>query len=59
MGTSAALIALLVTNNTRPRFLPEPIGFEAGTVMQMTTVMTVANDATADTFSFFVAVSIQ
>ena len=59
MGTSASLISLLVTNNTSPRFLPEPVGFEAGTVMQMTTVMTVANDATADAYIFYVAVSIQ
>ena len=59
MGTSASLISLLVTNNTRPRFLPEPVGFEAGTVMQMTTVMTVANDATIDPYIFYVAVSIQ
>ena len=58
-GTSSSLISLLVTTNTTPRFLPEPIGFEAGTVMQMTTVMTVANDATADAYIFYVAVSIQ
>ena len=33
--------------------------YEAGTVMQMTAVMTVDNDGTADAYIFYVAVSIQ
>ena len=59
MGKTPPLSALLVTNNTRPRFLPNPIGFEAGSIVRMFTNSTIANDATADSIKFYVAVSIQ
>jgi len=59
MGTSTSLGALLVTSNTRPRFLPQPIGFEAGSIVTMETITTIANDTDADSIKFYVAVSIQ
>ncbi len=59
MGQTPPISALLVTNNTRPRFLPSPIGFEAGSIVRMFTSTVIANDATADSIKFYVAVSIQ
>ena len=59
MGTTPPLSALYVANNTRPRFLPSSIGFEAGSIVRMFTATTIANDGTADAIKFFVAVSIQ
>lgn len=59
MGKTPPLSALLVTNNTRPRFLPNAIGFEAGSIVRMFTNSTIANNATADSIKFYVAVSIQ
>lgn len=59
MGSTPPLSALLVSNNTRPRFLPSSIGFEAGSIVRMFTSSTILNDATNDTIKFFVAVSIQ
>ena len=59
MGTTPPLSALLVSNNTRPRFLPSSIGFEAGSIVRMFSNTSIANDATADAIKFFVAVSIQ
>ena len=59
MGSTPPLTALLVTNNTRPRFLPQPVGFEAGSILRMYSNTTILNDSTADTLAFFVAVSVQ
>jgi hypothetical protein len=59
MGKTPPLSSLLVTNNTRPRFLPNPIGFEAGSIVRMFSNTTIANDGTADSVKFYVAVSIQ
>jgi len=59
MGTTPPLSALLVSNNTRPRFLPSSIGFEAGSIVRMFSNTSIANDGTADAIKFFVAVSIQ
>ena len=59
MGTTPPLSALLVSNNTRPRFLPSSIGFEAGSIVRMFSNTSIANDATIDAIKFFVAVSIQ
>ena len=59
MGTTPPLGAMLISNNTRPRFLPNPIGFEAGSILKMFTNTTVDNDATADSIAFYCAVSIQ
>lgn len=59
MGSTPPLSALLVTNNTRPRFLPQPIGFEGGSIIRMFTNTTIANDTAADSIKFYVAVSIN
>ena len=59
MGTSTSLGALLVTSNTRPRFLPQPIGFEAGSIVTMETITTIVAGVGADSIKFYVAVSIQ
>lgn len=59
MGSTPPLSAMLVTNNTRPRFLPSPIGFEGGSIIRMFTNSTIVNDGTADSIKFFVAVSIS
>jgi len=59
MGTTPPLSALLVSNNTRPRFLPSSIGFEAGSIVRMFTSTTILNNAVADAIKFYVAVSIQ
>ena len=58
MGISASLISLLVTNNTRPRFLPTPIGYEAGSILTIQAITTTDNNATADDTDFYVAVDI-
>ena len=58
MGTSASLLSLLVTNNTRPRFLPQPIGFEAGSIVSMEAVTTTVIVG-VENLRFFVPVSIQ
>ena len=50
---------IFVPSNTRPRFLPQPIGFEAGSIVTMETITTIANDTSADSIKFYVAVSIQ
>ena len=50
--------SMLITNNTRPRFSPQPIGFEAGSIIRMFTLTTIDNDATADSIKFFVAFTI-
>ena len=58
MGSTVPLSTELVTNNTRPRFLPSPIGFEAGTILSATATSTIDNDATVDNIKFFVSVDI-
>ena len=58
MGITTPLSALLITNNTRPRFLPTPIGYEAGSIVTMQAITTVTNNATADAITFYVAVDI-
>ena len=59
MGTSSSLAELLVTSYTRPRFLPQPIGFEAGSIVTMETITTIVAGVGADSIKFYVAVSIQ
>jgi hypothetical protein len=49
---------VLITNNTRPRFSPQPVGFEGGSIVRMFTHTTIANDTVADSIKFFVAISI-
>ena len=57
-GTSTGISALLVSNNTRPRFLPRPIGFAGGDILSMQAITAIDNDATVDNIKFFVAVDI-
>jgi len=52
------LSSVLITNNTRPRFSPQPVGFEGGSIVRMFTHTTIDNDSTADSIKFFVAISI-
>ena len=58
MGTSTGISALLISNNTRPRFLPKPIGFAGGDILSMQAITAIDNDATVDNIKFFVAVDI-
>jgi hypothetical protein len=58
MGTSGVLSTSLVTNNTRPRFLPSPIGFEGGTILSMQCISTVDFVTAIETGKFYVAVDI-
>ena len=52
------LSSMLITNNTRPRFSPQPIGFEGGSIIRMFGTSTVINGGAASTANFFVAISI-
>jgi len=52
------LSSMLITNNTRPRFSPQPVGFEGGSIVRMFAHTTIANDTSADSIKFFVAISI-
>ena len=58
MGITTPLSALLISNNTRPRFLPTPIGYEAGSILTIQAITTTDNNATADNTDFYVAVDI-
>ena len=58
MGVTTPLSALLISNNTRPRFLPSPIGYEAGSILTIQAITTVDNNSTADAIVFYVAVDI-
>lgn len=58
MGSTVPLSTELITNNTRPRFLPTPIGFEAGTILSMEATTTIDNDTAVDNLKFFVSVDI-
>jgi hypothetical protein len=53
------LSSMLITNNTRPRFSPQPIGFEGGSIVRMFATSTVVNGGAISTATFFVAISIQ
>ena len=52
------LSAMLITSNTRPRFSPQPIGFEGGSIIRMFGTSTVLNGAAASNIQFSVAISI-
>ena len=58
MGTTGVLSTSLVTNNTRPRFLPAPIGYEAGTIITIQCISTVNYGTALETGKFYVAVDI-
>ena len=58
MGITTPISALLISNNTRPRFLPTPIGYEAGSILTIQAITTTTNSATADAITFYVAVDI-
>ena len=52
------LSSMLITNNTRPRFSPQPIGFEGGSIIRMFATSTVLNAGAASTATYYVAISI-
>ena len=59
LGTTGVLSTSLVTNNTRPRFLPSAIGYEAGTIITIQCISTVNYGTALETGKFYVAVDIQ
>ena len=52
------LSSMLITNNTRPTFSPQPIGFEGGSIVRMFATSTGLNAGAATLATFFVAISI-
>ena len=52
------LNAMLITSNTRPRFSPQPIGFEGGSIIRMFATSTIVNGAAVSNIQFSVAISI-
>jgi hypothetical protein len=52
------LNAMLITSNTRPRFSPQPIGFEGGSIIRMFATSTVLNGGAISNIQFSVAISI-
>tara|TARA_R110002051_G_scaffold77234_1_gene140700 strand:+ start:26 stop:448 length:423 start_codon:yes stop_codon:yes gene_type:complete len=52
------LSTMLITNNTRPRFSPQPVGFEGGSIIRMFATSTGLNAGAATLATFFVAISI-
>ena len=52
------LSAMLITSNTRPRFSPQPVGFEGGSIIRMFATSTVVNAAAISNIQFSVAISI-
>ena len=52
------LNAMLITSNTRPRFSPQPIGFEDGSIIRMFATSTVLNGGAVSNIQFSVAISI-
>ena len=52
------LSAMLITNNTRPRFSPNPIGFEGGSIIRTFATSTVLNGGAISTATYFIAISI-
>ena len=52
------LNAMLITSNTRPRFSPQPIGFEGGSIIRMFATSTVVTAGAPSPIQFSVAISI-
>ena len=52
------LSSMLITNNTRPRFSPNPIGFEGGSIIRTFATSTVLNAGAISTATYFIAISI-
>ncbi len=52
------LSSMLITNNTRPRFSPNPIGFEGGSIIRTFATSTVLNGGAITTATYFIAISI-
>ena len=50
--------AMLITSNTRPRFSPQPVGFEGGSIIRMFTTSTILNGGAISNIQFSVAISI-
>lgn len=56
---SPPLSAMLITSNTRPRFSPNPIGFEGGSIIRSFAISRVLNGGAISTATYFIAVSIM
>lgn len=56
---SPPLSAMLITSNTRPRFSPNPIGFEGGSIIRSFAISRVLNGGASSTVTYFIAVSIM
>ena len=52
------LSSMLITNNTRPRFSPQPLGFEGGSIIRTFATSTVVNGGAISTATYFIAISI-
>ena len=52
------LSSMLITSNTRPRFSPQPIGFEGGSIIRMFATSTVVTAGAPSPIQFSVAISI-
>jgi hypothetical protein len=50
---------MLITSNTRPRFSPNPIGFEGGSIIRSFAISRVLNGGASSTVTYFIAVSIM
>tara|TARA_R110002051_G_scaffold141486_1_gene214565 strand:- start:80 stop:508 length:429 start_codon:yes stop_codon:yes gene_type:complete len=55
---SPPLSAMLITSNTRPRFSPQPIGFEGGSIVRAFATSTVVNGLAISNVQFSIAISI-
>ena len=58
MGTTPPLAGLLVSNNSRPPYANKKFLFRPRQTIQMQTITTIANDATADSISFVVRIRV-
>lgn len=59
LASTPPLSTMLITNNTRPRFSPRPLGFSGGDIIRMFLFTTIANDGSADSIKYYVACSIS
>lgn len=58
MGTTPPLLDLLVSNNSRPPYSNTKFGFRPRDTIQMSTITTILNNATADAIAFRVRVKV-
>ena len=58
LGTTPPLAGLLISNPSRPTYSNRKFGFRGGQVIRMRTIVTILNDATADSISFICKIKI-